>query len=93
MREKDEYGLYELCVQCGYLHDLQTVGRLHNKRAEQQNKEEAAQSVMRDGSNDGPHNTPELTEYSHNKQRTFPPDLQSILNQLLKEHQNKPHQK
>jgi DNA-directed RNA polymerase subunit M/transcription elongation factor TFIIS len=91
MREKDRYGLYEQCMQCGYIHDLQTVGWVDKLQAEEQKDEEDAQCVSAESSNDEPQNTPQLTEYSHIEDLTVPPNVQLILNYLLKERQNNPH--
>jgi len=93
MREKDRYGLYEQCMQCGYIHDLQTVGWVDKKQAEEEKEEEDAQPITAEGSDDEPQNAPQLTEHSHIEYLTVPPNLQPILNHLLKELQNKPHQK
>ena len=90
MREKDRYGLYEQCMQCGYIHDLQTVGWVDKQHAEEKGEEEAAQCVTVEYSNDEPWNTPQLTEYSHIEYLTVPINLPLILNHLLKERQNKP---
>jgi hypothetical protein len=91
MREKDRYGLYEQCMQCGYIHDLQTVGCVDKLQAEEQREEEDAQYVSAESSNDEPQNTLQLTEYSHIEDLTVPPNVQLILNYLLKERQNNPH--
>jgi len=33
--ERDEYGYYEQCLQCGYLHDLNGMAELKKQPAEQ----------------------------------------------------------
>jgi len=91
MREKDRYGLYEQCMQCGYIHDLQILGWVDNQKAEEKREEEAVVCATAESSNDEPQNTPQLTEYSHIEYLTVPPNLQLILNHLVKERQKNPH--
>lgn len=93
MLENDNYGLYQQCLHCGYIHDLQTVDRLHKKQAKQKREKQAAQHVASEISDNEVRATPQLAGYSQTEYLTFPPSLQSILNRLLKERQNKPHQK
>jgi len=90
MLEKDRYGLYEQCMQCGHIHDLQMGGWVDGLQAKGQKEEEDAQCVSGESSSDEPQNTPQLTEYSHIEYLTVPPNLQLILNRLLKERQNNP---
>ena len=92
MREKDQYGLYEQCMECGYIYDLQTVDFLDVVKAEEK-KAEAAQLVTEESSDNEAQDTPQLDGYSLVEHLTVPPDLQSILNRLPKEHQSKPQQK
>jgi hypothetical protein len=40
MLQKDSYGLYEECLQCGYVHDLLTVAEAEQRRAEEEKSEE-----------------------------------------------------
>ena len=91
MIEKDMHGLYEQCLQCGYIHDLQILNWVTKQEAEEQNDEETSQSVTAEGSNDELQNVAQLPEYSHIEDLTVPPNLQSILNYLLKERQKNPH--
>ena len=39
MLQKDNYGLYEECLQCGYVHDLLTIAEAELKRAEEEKSE------------------------------------------------------
>jgi hypothetical protein len=91
MLERDMHGLYEQCLQCGYIHDLQILNWVTKQEAEEQNDEETSQSVTAEGSNDELQNVAQLPEYSHIEDLTVPPNLQSILNYLLKERQKNPH--
>ena len=38
--QKDGYGLYEECLQCGYVHDLLTAAEAEQRRAEEEKTEE-----------------------------------------------------
>ncbi len=40
MLQKDGYGWYEQCLQCGYTHDLLTFAEAEQRRAEGQKLEE-----------------------------------------------------
>jgi hypothetical protein len=40
MLQKDSYGLYEQCLQCGYTHDLLTFAEAEQRRAEEKELEE-----------------------------------------------------
>jgi hypothetical protein len=40
MLQKDSYGVYEECLQCGYTHDLLTVAEAEQRRAEEEKSEE-----------------------------------------------------
>ncbi len=37
--QKDSYGLYEECLQCGYVHDLLTFAEAEQRRAEEEKGE------------------------------------------------------
>jgi hypothetical protein len=91
MLEKDMHGLYEQCLQCGYIRDLQVINWATKEQAEEQNDEDISQCITAEGSNDELQNQAQLTEYSHIEDLTVPPNLQLILNYLLKEQQNNPH--
>jgi len=51
MQEKDHYGLYEQCLQCGYMHDVQSVGRFDKQQDEAENEEEGIESADEIGPN------------------------------------------
>lgn len=85
LREKDRYGLYEQCMQCGYIHDLQTLGWVDMKKAE------ASHRVILESPHDEPQDTPQLTGYPLFEYLSVPPDLQLILNQLFKERKTNQH--
>ena len=40
MLQRDNYGWYEECLQCGYVHDLLTVAEAEQRRAEEETNEE-----------------------------------------------------
>lgn len=54
MLEKDNYGVYEQCLQCGYLHDLQIVGSFDKQQAEAENEEEGVERADEIGPNHVP---------------------------------------
>ena len=39
MLQKDNYGWYEECLQCGYVHDLLTVAEAEQRQAEEKKSE------------------------------------------------------
>lgn len=39
MLQRDRYGLYEECLQCGYVHDLLTVAEAEQRQAEEEKSE------------------------------------------------------
>jgi DNA-directed RNA polymerase subunit M/transcription elongation factor TFIIS len=88
MLEKDDYGLYQQCLQCGYTHDLTTVGRVHKKHAEQKTEVQAKQRVTSEVADWKAKPIPRLEGYSETEYLTFPSSLQAILNELLEERQN-----
>jgi len=40
MLQRDNYGWYEECLQCGYTHDLLTVAEAEQRQAEEEMNEE-----------------------------------------------------
>ena len=88
MREKDQYGLYEQCMQCGYIHDLPTMNSVDKQRNEGENI--ASKLVTADISDREPRCTPQLAnDYSYIETLKLPPELLSVLNDLLKARQKK----
>ena len=43
MLEKDAYGLYQECLQCGYVHELETNAWTDERQAEEEMNGEAIQ--------------------------------------------------
>jgi len=39
MLQRDNYGWYEECLQCGYVHDLLTVAEAEQRQAEEKKSE------------------------------------------------------
>ena len=39
MLQRDNYGWYEECLQCGYVHDLLTVAEAEQRQAEEEKSE------------------------------------------------------
>jgi hypothetical protein len=64
MLEKDNYGVYEQCLQCGYIHDLQIVGKFDKQQAEAQDEEEVVESANEIGSNPVPQTMHQARESS-----------------------------
>jgi DNA-directed RNA polymerase subunit M/transcription elongation factor TFIIS len=64
MLEKDHYGLYEQCLQCGYINDLQIVGRFDKQQAKAENEEEGVESADEIGPNIVPQTMHQLIETS-----------------------------
>lgn len=89
--EKDEHGLYQQCLQCGYIHDLETITLIDEPidepEAEEEKETEAPYRVNRRYSQDVSQNMPRLFEFSHRTALAEPLDLQVILDALHKRHQ------
>ena len=64
MLEKDNYGMYEQCLQCGYIHDLQIVGSFDKQQAEAKKGQEAIESADEIDSNTVPQTMHQLIESS-----------------------------
>ena len=88
MLEKDNYGLYQQCLQCGYLHDLQTFPVIDSAKIEDEKELVASRRVAAKGTRDVSQNTPRLFESSHSTALANPLDLQLILDGLHKRHQD-----
>jgi hypothetical protein len=85
--EKDRYGLYEQCMQCGYIHDLQTLGWVDMRKAETSHRVIAKSAVAK------PQDTPQWTGPPLFEYLAVPANLQLILNELIKERKNKNYYK
>ena len=86
--EKDNYGLYQQCLQCGYLHDLQTFPVLDGEKIENEKELVGSHRVPAIGSRDISQNTPPLFESSRSTALANPLDLQLILDGLHKKHRD-----
>ena len=83
--EKDNYGLYQQCLQCGYLHDLQTFPNITSEKIEEKKESmvtnhlsiRSARAIMRD--------TTRLTDGYHQTTLADPLDLRLILDALYKQ--------
>jgi hypothetical protein len=85
--EKDNYGLYQQCLQCGYLHDLQTFPVLDGEKIEDEKELAGSHHVPAKGTRDISQNTPRVFESSHSTALANPLDLQLILDALHKRDQ------
>jgi hypothetical protein len=90
--EKDNYGSYQQCLQCGYIHDLETITwidePINDPQAEEEKEAVAPYRVTRRHSQDISQNTPRLFESSHSTALADPLDLQIILDALHKRYQD-----
>jgi hypothetical protein len=86
--EKDNYGLYQQCLQCGYLHDLQIFPVIDSEEIEDEKEWVGSHRVTAKGARDISHNTPPLFESSRSTALANPLDLQLILDGLHKRHQD-----
>ena len=64
MLEKDNYGLYEQCLQCGYIHDLQIVVKFNQQHGEANKGLEAMESAEEIGPSIVPQTVHQLIETS-----------------------------
>ena len=85
--EKDNYGLYQQCLQCGYLHDLQTFSSIGIEETEDK-------KVLMDSYHFSTKGSPAIfqdaagpTEGYHRVPPTDPKDFRIILDTLQKRHQ------
>jgi hypothetical protein len=90
--EKDNYGSYQQCLQCGFIHDLETITwidePIDEPQAEEDKEAVAPYRVTRRHSQDISQNTPRLFESSHSTALADPLDFQLILDALHKRHQD-----
>jgi DNA-directed RNA polymerase subunit M/transcription elongation factor TFIIS len=89
MLEKDNYGLYQQCLQCGYLHDLQTFPVIDSAKIEDEKESVGSHRVTAMGSRDISQNTPPLFESSRSTALANALDFQLILDALHKRQQDK----
>jgi hypothetical protein len=74
--ERDNYGLYQQCLQCGYLHDLQTFTMLDNEEIEDEKELVGSRRVpVNKGMRDVSQNTPPLFEPSRSPALANPLDF------------------
>jgi len=88
MLEEDNYGLYQQCLQCGYLHDLETFPVLGGEEIEDEKEWVGSRRVTAIGSRDISQNTPPLFESSRITALANPLDFQLILDPLHKRHRD-----
>jgi DNA-directed RNA polymerase subunit M/transcription elongation factor TFIIS len=86
--EKDNYGLYQQCLQCGYLHDLQTFSVLDSEEIEDEKELVGSRHVTAKGTRGVSQNTPPLFESSSGTALANQLDFQLVLDALHKRHQD-----
>ena len=86
--EKDNYGVYQQCLQCGYLHDIKTFSVIGEQEIEKDEEVAASTGAIEGGSNNRPQKAAKLPLYSSTKALTVPQDLASILSSLQERHLN-----
>jgi hypothetical protein len=86
--EKDNYGVYQQCLQCGYLHDLQTFPVIDGAEIEDEKELVGSRRVTAKGRSGVLQNTPRLFEPSHSTALADPLDFHLILDGLHKRHQD-----
>jgi DNA-directed RNA polymerase subunit M/transcription elongation factor TFIIS len=62
--EKDNYGLYQQCLQCGYIHDLQTFPVIDSAKIEDEKELVGSRRVPAKGTRDVSQNTLRLFDSS-----------------------------
>ena len=82
--EKDNYGLYQQCLQCGYLHDLKIFPIIEKQEIEEEKGPAAPHRVTIKHSHDISRNEPPLVESAASTALAAPLDLQLILDDLRK---------
>jgi len=80
--ERDNYGLYKQCLQCGFIHDLSTVDHVSKQQAEEQKQIQACLYATHNNSVEALNNEDESIE--SDSDRTIPTniDMPLILNSL-----------
>jgi DNA-directed RNA polymerase subunit M/transcription elongation factor TFIIS len=86
--EKDNYGLYQQCLQCGYLHDLQAFPVLDSEKTEDEKELVGSRHATAEGTRYISKDTPRLFESSRSTALADPFDLHLILDALHKIHQD-----
>ena len=87
MQEKDNYGLYQQCLQCGYLRDLQTFPSIAIEQTEEEKESIVSHHVSAKGSRAIFWDTAGLIEGYHRTALTDSMDFRLILDTLHKRHQ------
>ena len=82
--EKDNYGLYQQCLQCGYLHDLKIFPIIEKQEIEEEKGPAAPYRVTVKHSQGISRNEPPLVESAASTALAAPLDLQLILDDLRK---------
>ena len=85
--EKDNYGLYQQCLQCGYLHDLQTFPSIAIEETEDEKVSMVSYHVPTKGSPATFQDTAGPIEGYHRMAQADPMDFRIILDTLRKRHQ------
>ena len=85
--EKDNYGSYQQCLQCGYLHDLQTFPSIAIEQTEDDQESKIPQHVSANGSCAIFRDTTRLIEDSHKTALADPLDFRLVLDAPHKRHQ------
>jgi hypothetical protein len=86
--ERDNYGLYQQCLQCGYLHDLQTFPELDSEEIEDEQELVGSHRVPAKGIRGVSQNTTPLFESFSSTALAGPLDFQLILDALHRRHQD-----
>jgi DNA-directed RNA polymerase subunit M/transcription elongation factor TFIIS len=86
--EKDNYGLYQQCLQCGYIHDLQTFPMIKDEEIEKEKELTGSDRVSAKDSRTMLQDTAQLLELTRKMGLADPGDFKLILDALHKRHQD-----
>ena len=86
--EKDHYGLYQQCLQCGYLHDIKIFALNDKQEIEEEKKSVAPHRLATRRSHDRTQKKPRLFESTTSTALTTPLDFHLILDALRKRQQD-----
>ena len=88
MLEKDNFGAYQQCLQCGYLHDLQTFPSIEIEQTEDEKESKIPHHVLATGSPTILQNTAQLQDGTRSTALADQSDFQIILDVLNKRRQD-----
>jgi DNA-directed RNA polymerase subunit M/transcription elongation factor TFIIS len=86
--EKDNYGLYQQCLQCGYIHDLQIFPMIKDEEIKKEKESPVSDRGSAKGLRTISRDTAQQLVFTRNMCLTDPVDFKLILDALHKRHRD-----